>query len=139
MVPSVTHTVRGNMTVTFDGGRSLSWQIARRRVSTAVGAVYTITISGDTTVNGINNVAVWGLNRNSTMFYTQISSPIVFSSTCINGPISGVKVHKGIAREITVTFGVDAAGNPVSANCPYGFKLNWTNLRNETKTAVVSY
>lgn len=139
LVPSVTHIVRGNMNVVFDGGRSLSWQIARRRVSTAVGTIYSVTISGDTTVNGINNAAVWGMNRNATMFYTQISTPILFSSTCVNGPTSGVKVHKGIAREITVTFGVDAAGNPISSSCPYGFKLNWTNLRNEAKTAVISY
>lgn len=137
--PSVTHKVRGNMTLTFDGGKSLSWQVARRRISTVAGTTYTITISGDTTLNGTNNIVVWGVNRNESSFYTQINTPVVYSSTCINGPISGVKVHKGIAREITVTFGVDASGNPVTGTCPYGFKLNWNNIRNEAKTAVISY
>lgn len=137
--PSVTHVVRGNMQVAFDNGGSATWQIARKRISTVSNNIYSITITGDTTVNALGNIAVWGKNRNDVAFFTEISTPIVYNSVCLNGPVSGVKMHKGITREITVTFGVDAAGNPVTSTCPFGFRLNWKNLRNEDKTAVLSY
>lgn len=139
IAPSVTHSVRGSMQVAFDNGSNASWQVARKRTSTVNGNVYEVRISGDTTINALGNISVWGKNRNDVNFYTEIATPIVYSSTCLNGPISGVKIHKGITRELTVTFGVDAAGNPANGACPFGFKLNWKNLRNEDKSAVISY
>jgi hypothetical protein len=136
---SVTHTIRGSVKVSFDNATSRSWQIARKRVVTSTSGVYEITVTGDTTLSATQHIAVWGTNRQGNSFYTQISQPVVWSSTCPAGPLSGVKVHKGIAREITVTFGVDASGNPVTGTCAYGFKINWINLRNQSKTTVISY
>jgi hypothetical protein len=136
---SVVQTVRGEMQVSFDNATSRNWQVARKRVVNFNNGNYDITISGDTTVLGMNNIVIWGTNRNGNEFYTQISQPIVFNSTCPGKPVSGVKIHKKLAREITVTFGVDASGMPVSGSCPYGFKINWTNVRNVNKTAVISY
>lgn len=137
---SVVHSIRGSMSVTFDNtSTTRSWQIARKRTIASSGGVYSVTVAGDTTLSGIPKIVVWGTNRAGNTFYTQISQDVVWSSQCPTGPSSGVKVHKGIAREITVTFGVDASGNPVTGTCPYGFKIGWTNLRNQAKTAVVSY
>lgn len=137
---SVTHMIRGAITISFDNtSATRTWQVARRRVVTAAGGNYEVTISGDTTLTGTNNIVVWGINRAGNPFYTQISQPVVWNSTCPAGPSAGIKIHKGIAHEITVTFGVDASGNPVTGTCPYGFRINWTNLRNQAKTAVISY
>ncbi len=136
---TVTHTVRGEMQLSFDNATSRSWQVARRRVVNWANGNYDVTISGDTTVLGLTNIVVWGTNRNGNEFYTQIAQPIVFNSICPGKPVSGQKVHKKLVREITVTFGVDVTGNPVSGTCPYGFKISWTNARNVNKTAVISY
>lgn len=136
---SVTHTVRGQMQITFDNATSRSWQVARKRIVNSNNGNYDITLSGDTTIAGMNNIVVWGTNRNGSDFYTQISQPIVFNNTCPGKPVSGQKIHRKLAREITVTFGVDASGNPVSGTCPYGLKINWTNARNVNKSAVISY
>jgi hypothetical protein len=138
---SVVHSIRGSMSVTFDNtSTTRSWQIARKRTIASAAGAYTITVSGDTTLNSIPKIIVWGTNRAGNSFYTQINQDVVWSSLCPTGPSSGVKVHKGIAREITVTFGVDASGNPVTGgNCPYGLKINWKNIRNVDKTALISY
>jgi hypothetical protein len=137
---SVTHTVRGDMQVSFDNATSRSWQVARKRVVNFSNGNYDVTILGDTTVEGLANIVVWGTNRLGNTFYAQIAQPIIFNSICPGKPVSGQKVHRKLAREITVTFGVDANGNPVSgATCPYGLKINWLNARNVNKTAVISY
>lgn len=137
---SVTHTVRGEMQVSFDNATSRNWQVARRRVVNFDNGNYDVTISGDTTLEGLSKIVVWGTNRLGNSFYTQIAQPIVFNSMCPGKPISGEKIHKKLAREITVTFGVDAAGNPVSGTtCPYGIKISWLNARNVNKSAIISY
>lgn len=143
--PSVIHKITGNMTVTFDDGTQRSWAIYRQReiLITAAG-IPTVKISGFGTVDGVGNIVVAGTNRAGNPFSTAINETVVFTSnnTCFGGawiPVSGVKTHKKLVREITVTFGVDQSGNPVSGTCPYGYKINWTNLRNQAKQAVISY
>jgi hypothetical protein len=127
------------MSVAFDNGTSHNWQIARRRIITSSTGVYEVTLIGDTSIAGFNNVVVWGTNRRGNIFYTQINQAVKWNTTCPAGPSSGVKVHKGIAREITVTFGVDQSGNPVTGSCPYGFKIGWQNLINQSRVAIISY
>ncbi len=137
---SVTHKIEGTMNVTFDDGTTRSWMITRQRIIglTSTGSVY-VSISGFGTKDGLTNIVVQGTNRVGGVFYTIISTPVIFSSSCSWTPISGVKVHKGIDREITVTFGVDQSGNAVTSTCPYGFKINWTNIKGDAKQAVISY
>ena len=136
----VTHIVRSsNMKVSFDNGSIANWQIARKRVITASNGNYEITLTGDTSLSGNSNIMVWGTNREGNAFYTQIANPIVFNNTCYGLPLSGVKIHKGIASEITVTFGVDANGNTISGTCPYGYKITWTNARNVDRTVIIAY
>ncbi|AMS27594.1 hypothetical protein AEM51_11785 [Bacteroidetes bacterium UKL13-3] len=136
---SVMHTIRGEMQLFFDNAASRNWQIARKRIVNYNNGNYDITISGDTTISGYTNIAVWGTNRNGNDFYTQLAQPIIFNSICLGKPVSGQKVHKKLAREITVTYGVDANGNVVIGTCPYGLKVNWINIRNVNKTVVISY
>jgi hypothetical protein len=143
--PSIIHKITGNMTVTFDDGTQRSWAIYRQReILISSGGIPTVKISGFGSVDGLSNVVVAGTNRNGNPFSTVISETVVFTSnsTCFGGawiPVSGIKTHKKLTREITVTFGVDQAGNPVSGSCPYGYKINWNNLRNQAKQAVINY
>lgn len=142
---SVIHKITGSMTVTFDDGSSRSWAIYRQReiLITAAG-VPTIKISGFGSLDGVGNIVVAGTNRSGSAFSTIIEQTVVHTKNtdCFGGvwiPVSGVKTHKKLAREISVTFGVNQAGVEVTSGCPYGYKVNWTNLRNESKQAVIGY
>jgi hypothetical protein len=136
---TIVHKIKGNMAVTFDDGSVRAWQIARKRTFSNNSSVYKVTLEGDTSIAGIGNVDVWGTNRFSNPFYGVISSPIVRTSTCDYDAVSGVKVHKGLAREITITFGVDSNGDVVTSTCPYGYKAAWTNRKGASRTAVIQY
>ncbi|MBL0046728.1 MAG: hypothetical protein IPP32_01325 [Bacteroidetes bacterium] len=135
----IVHHITGAMQITFDDGTTRSWNIDRTRSIARTNGVTTVTITGNSTQNGISNVSVWGVNRKGNTFTVSIPTAIVMTSTCDFHPISGVRVHTGVVRELTVTFGVDASGNPVTSGCPYGYRLNWENRRGVAKQAVVSY
>lgn len=137
---NVVHTVRGNTQVSFDNGTTRSWQVARKRTFTNIAGQLGLKVEGDTSVGGFSNVVVWGTNRRGNAFYSQITSPLTFNSACTSRPVSGVKVHNGLAKSITVTFGVDASGNPHSGtDCPYGFKINWEDRKGNARTSVIAY
>ena len=135
----IVYRVTGTMQVTFDDGTVRSWSIDRSRTITRSNSVTTVSISGNASQNGISNVSIWGVNRNGNTFTVSIPTPIVANSTCNYQPISGVRVHIGVVRDLTVTFGVDQSGNPVSSGCAYGYRLDWVNKRGVAKQAVVSY
>lgn len=140
---SVIHKVRGTMQLTFDDGTFRLWNIARTRTFTNTGGIINDKVTGDTTVNNHTNVAMWGTNRAGEIFDISITTPVVVNvagSTCLYKPLSGVRVHHGLARELTVTYGVNASGvvEPLG-NCPYGFKLNWTNFKGLAKEVIRSY
>ena len=135
----VQHAIRGQMTVAFDNGASRTWNVARKRLIRHIDLVYSVEVRGDTTLAGMSNIVIWGVNRGGNAFYTQIQQPIQWSSLCPLGPLSGVKIHKGIKREITATFGVDQSGVSVNGDCPYGFKIEWVNIRNVSKKVVIGY
>jgi hypothetical protein len=137
---SVIHKVRGNTEVSFDNGTMRTWQVARKRTFTNTSGQLGLKVEGDTAVGGYSNVVVWGVNRRGTSFYTQLTTPLTFNSQCTSRPVSGVKVHNGLVKSITVTCGVDESGNPYSGTvCPYGFKINWEDRKGNARTAVVSY
>jgi len=142
---SIIHRITGNMVIAFEDATTRTWNIFRQReiLITSAG-IPKVKISGFGAADGIDNIVVSGTNRAGNPFSTVISQTVVFSSnsTCFNGawiPESGVKTHKRLTKEITATFGVDITGNPVTSGCPYGYKINWTNARNESKQAVISY
>lgn len=140
-VTSIDHKVRGSLTITFDDGTIRAWSVARHRKVTRTNTfAYTLALSGDTSVSGFSSIESWGVNRKGENFYGSTTSPIVFSTSCYGEPISGVYVHEGIARTLTVTFGVNADGTVnTSANCPYGLKLDWINAAGTAKDLVVAY
>ena len=135
----IVHHITGTMQITFDNGTNRNWSIDRTRTITRSNAITTVTITGNATQNGFSNVSIWGTNRNGNNFTVSIPTPIVMNSTCDFHPISGVRVHHGVVRELTVTFGVDASGNAVSSGCPYGYRLDWINKKGVAKQTVIAY
>jgi len=137
----VVHKIRGNDTITFDDGTQRTWSVARKRTFNLVGSIIAETLSGDTTVSGHTNVAMWGKNRANEDFYVSTTTPLtfdVYNSSCMFKPI-GVRVFYGALRTLTVTYGVDQSGAVVTSGCPYGYKLNWINAAGTAKEVILSY
>ena len=127
------------MQITFDNNTTRTWNIDRTRSISRTNNITSVTITGNATQNGISNVATWGINRRGDSFTISIPTPVVLNSSCNFHAISGVRVHYGIARVLTVTYGVDASGNIVTSGCPYGYRLNWINHNGNPVQIVVSY
>ncbi|MDB5256480.1 MAG: hypothetical protein JWM14_1175 [Chitinophagaceae bacterium] len=138
-----------NLEITFANGTQRNWSIAKTRTITfeTLGSVYTVKTMGDTTVDGhgdgTHHVAAWGNTRFGTTFYTVIpdNNPITWiSATCAFVPVSGEADIEGLARTVTIKYGVDSNGEPVTtATCAYGVKLSWLGVDGNTKTAVEVY
>ncbi|MBS1763859.1 MAG: hypothetical protein JSS90_02705 [Bacteroidetes bacterium] len=135
----ILHHITGMLQITFDNNTTRTWNIDRDRLIERTNNVTTITSSGNASEGGFSNVAMWGINRLGNMFYVTIDTPIVRSSTCDNDAMSGVKIHHGVVRDLTVTFGVDQQGNAQTSGCPYGYKLNWVDAHGNQRQCIVAY
>jgi len=140
---SIAHRIQAtDMNITFDDGTSRTWSTDRTRTLTKSGSDYLATIEGNKSVGGYSDVAVWGTNRYGNTFYTTIDTPVVLSSCTSQGrwkAISGVKTHRGLVKDITITFGVNQDGTSNGTCAAYGYKVNWEGVGGAQKQAVISY
>lgn len=133
-VNAIVHRTLGHLNVTFDDGTIKSWNIARQKTYT--GSALTnlvLTIDGFGSANGLNNLTVWGVNRQGENFYTQIIQPVVHLQACSWNPCSGIKKHAipGDNKSATLTFGYDSNNQPVTGNdCPTKYKVDWQKNNN---------
>ena len=134
--------VADNFTITFANGQQRTWSVRSTRTFTGSGllSVRTITLAGDTTVNGETNVEVWGTNSNGDVFASSLIAPIVTNNVCgYYHPVSGEYTHFIANRSVDVLFGVNGAGGAVTiGNCAFGYKVTYT-LNGTSKTIVLSY
>lgn len=141
----LTDKVRAQLTFTHDDHvakiQTWPWNFNRTRTFSLKDTNVVVSIKGDTTLNGISNVVSWGTARSESPFYTEATTPVEY---CISGsgflikPLNGAKVIHGIPSPITITYGVDNLGNPVTTGNPFGFRLNWL-LAGYPKKAVLAY
>jgi hypothetical protein len=140
---TIIRKIRGiNMSITFDDNTVRSWSAARLRTWTGSAGIPTgLTITGDTTLNGVANTIVWGTNRAGKTFTTVVNTPVVVNSSCgWFSPVSGKKTHTINNRISSITFGTDANGNVASpTTCPNHYLLTWTSLTNVAKSYVGTY
>jgi len=148
-----TRSIRAsNLRVTFDDGTQRTWSFAKKRVIScqSIGADYTVKTYGDTTISSpsshgdaTHHVAAWGTTRFGTTFYTVIpdNDPITWiSANCTTAPASGSLSVEGLTKTLTIKYGVDSNGAPVTtATCAYGIQLSWLDGTGSTTTAVVFY
>ncbi|MES1226714.1 MAG: hypothetical protein ABUT20_65170, partial [Bacteroidota bacterium] len=115
--PIVHKIESAGMTITFDNNTQRAWQIAKIRTFTYDAGVV-IRTAGFHTDGAYTNIAEWGTNRHGHPFATSIStsSPVTIRQTCAWRITSGEVVHRKLAATATVTFGLDASGNPTT--CP---------------------
>jgi hypothetical protein len=137
----VTHRHEANnFQLTFPDGSQRTWSVNRLRTFSNVGGVRTITISSDHSENGTVNADSWGTNRRGDAFVNAIVTPVSSNSVCgWYKPTTGEVTHVVNSRSLDVLFGVNAAGDPITAGvCAYGFKITFTR-NSRTRTRVVSY
>lgn len=140
----VLHQVRGTVTVTFDNGTQRVRNDAFRRLfdfRNSTAPIPRITTTADTVLNGVAQVSAWGTNRKGEAFTTLITEPVIWSG-CWNGQVAGVRKHQVTGREITIQYGVNQQGQPVTVSsgiCAYGYKIEFLTRRNVSRTAVLAY
>ena len=137
---TITHTISSNgLSITFDNNTQRTWQIAKQRVYTYNNGVV-ITTTGTHTDGNTTGISEWGTNRFGHTFTTAITQPLVVRQDCDFRITSGEVVHTRPAVTATVTFGLDASGNPTS--CPgsghYYMKIVWVNASG-THTLILPY
>ncbi len=137
---TIVHTVTSaGVTVTFDNNTQRTWQIAKRRTFTYNNGIVITTI-GTHTEGSVTGISEWGTNRFGNDFITTISQPMVIRQDCDWRLVSGQVTHSRLLANVVVTFGLDAAGNPVT--CPSGsfyMKIVWTNVNNVVRTYIIPY
>lgn len=143
-VQSVTHTVTSdNMSITFDNGSTRTWSVARQRVYTYNDG-YVATTSGLHTDGSTTGISEWGTNRFGNSFETVIdpNNPLVLTQNCYYRLTSGQISIIRPAVTTTITFGLDASGNPTS--CPaedasFYFKLVYEGSGGKSYTFILPY
>lgn len=146
---SLIHKAEGNnIQIVFDDSKNATWNINRKATYTKSmngnTLVITCTAEGIGTYNGINNLENWGTTRDGDAFTSQVSSPIIWNTTCGAGaPVTGVLIMKVDSKEfeLTITAGVDQNGNPVTPSvntCPYGLKVSW-KWKNKEDSKIYPY
>jgi len=127
------------MSVTFDNGTQRTWQVAKRRTFTYSNGIV-ISSVGTHSDGGITGIAEWGINRFGNAFVTSTTAPLVIRQDCGFRLVSGEIKHSRLVADVTVTFGLDATGNPTT--CPAGvfyYKLVWTGANGIVRTYILPY
>lgn len=139
---TIVHQIRANMQVTFDDGTNRTWLVARTRTFTNTLGLIKNVIAGDTTFGGYSHVALWGTNRLGQPFTVDMPTPFSYNisgSLCLFKPLTGVIIDYTVANTLTLTYGVDSAGNIQSSGCPYGYKFSWIDGNGATQQVVIPY
>ncbi|MBS1597048.1 MAG: hypothetical protein JST75_02400 [Bacteroidetes bacterium] len=139
---TITHTIAGDLSITFDTGKQRVWSVAKQRVFTYDNGIVITTTGTHTDSLGNTNVAEWGTNRFGTVFESLISQPKVIRQDCDFRLVSGQNtILRSDNITSVITYGLDANGEPTS--CPgsgtYYFKAVVTLANGTTYTVIYPY
>jgi hypothetical protein len=119
-----------------------AWNFSKHRVFRLNDTTISVTITGDTTINNVSNVSTWGTTRSDQPFCASITTALVQNvsgSSFLYSPLRGVENIRMIKEPITLTYGVDQSGYPVSTGKAYGYKFKWINAGGIASGTVVKY
>jgi hypothetical protein len=139
----ITHTITSsNMSITFDDGSQRTWSFARQRTFSYNNGPM-IQETGFHTSGSLTNISEWGTNRFGNSFTAQITTPLT-AQDCNNSfqITSGVYVLTNNSGVFTLTFGLDANGNPISG-CSltnvYYLELVWAGASGKSYSIALPY
>lgn len=139
---TITHTISADsVTIQFPDNETRTWSVAKQRVFTYNDGIV-ITTTGTHSDGTNNDVAIWGINRFGNSFETLITQPMVIAQSCDFRLISGQTETIRPALTLTITYGLDANGDPTG--CPgsgfYYYKAVWVlNGSGKTYTWIAPY
>jgi hypothetical protein len=114
---TITHTITGNMSVTFPNGQVRTWSEAKERVWSYNDGFVATTTGTHTDSLSNSNVAEWGTDRYGTGFESEISQPKVIAESCDWRLTSGQNtIIRTDNIQLVITYGLDANGN--ATTCP---------------------
>ena len=124
----------GSANAVWNSARRITWDYSPQTTD------LTLTVTGDSTMNGISNVDSWGVNRYGYSFTTYYNSAIVTNTHCwLWRPVAGEFVHRVDNKDYIITFAVNPDGTPRTDACGYGWKITWTPNGGTQTFAVFSY
>ena len=127
---SIVHKIDDtNTSITFENGKQRTWETHFTRV---------FKYNNGIEISTTGTVA--GSNRFGNAFTSTILQPLVVEQSCDFNLVSGEVQHTGAAATSTITFGLDASGNPVS-NCPLllYYKVVWMGPNSTSLTYIGVY
>jgi hypothetical protein len=144
--PNLASSVTGtNLSVNFNGAGTATYNINRKFTYT-LSSTYILSCTGEGigSSGSLNNLENYGTTRDGDAFTSEVSTPIVWNSTCGSwAPLAGklsIKVpSKGLLLDCL--FGVNSSGTSISVGanqCAYGWKLDWIYGPN-TGTKTIGY
>ena len=137
---TITHTIKGTMSIDFDNGTTRAWNVSKQRVFTYDNGIV-VTTTGTYSDGTYNDIAEWGVNRLGESFKSLISEPKVIRQDCDFRLVSGQNTVINDLGTAVITYGLDASGNPTG--CPgsgtYYYKLVWTGVNGKTYTVIRPY
>jgi len=143
--PNLSASVTGNdLNVTFESNKTALYNINRKYTYTWANSILKCVGEGIGSHDGLSNLENWGTTRDGDAFTSQVTTPVVWNSTCgAWAPIEGQVTIKVVDKqfELKGTFGVNASGNVVSVGanqCAYGWKIDWT-YKNRSNSKVIGY
>jgi hypothetical protein len=131
-----------NLNITFNGSNTAIFNINRRMTFTYSNQITSCKVEGLGSAQGKNNLENWGQTRDGDNFTSQVTTPIVWKSSCGGiAPVQGeldIKVD-GRDFELKCQLAVDKNGNVVTDNsCPFGWKVSWS-YKSSTNTRIFGY
>ena len=130
-------TLTAGQQITYGVARTTTWKIVK---SQDVADYIQFAAIGDTTINGFPNTDTWGNNRFGNSFTTNYASRLVSNTYCwVWRPVAGEIIHRTGGSVLTLTMGVNEAGNPDTRRCAYGWKLKWALAAGATGEKIFSY
>jgi hypothetical protein len=136
---NVQHKAWGAASATYGSGSEQTWNINRIRSFSNNSGVLGVTTRGDTTIDGRQQVHIWGNSRRGNPFWNRTENTIRWTSACPGKLTEGKTVLEGLEVNVTVTHGVNADGTTTTTGCPHGYKVQWKNRKNEDKQAIIAY
>jgi hypothetical protein len=129
-----------NMSIKFDDNTVRNWNVARRRVFTYNNGIV-VSVHGTHNNGTYANIEEWGTDRFGNAFSSAITQPVVFRQDCSFRVTGGQMVHRRQGVEATISFGLDASGNPTG--CPgtaaYYYKITWVGVAGNLHTVIHPY
>lgn len=136
--PAVVHNIMSNnLTLTFDDASVRTWSTSRKRTFTRSAIGLEVKTEGTGLINGLTNAAFWGKNRKGNDFYSLYTIPLKLNQCSTNWKITSGHIINKSAKDIDVTFGLNAEGKAAEGCNVTHYNIQWLTLKGTLESSLV--